>query len=284
MEPDCAEAVMDGSVRAITVVHQIGLPADIDGFRALAAKHNVFLVEDAATAFGAKYRGRFLGSHGNPTVYSLHPRKMITTGEGGLVTLFDAEWDERARRLRSAGASISDLRRHDAKGTLQQDYPEPGYNYRLTDIQAAVGIAQLRKAQRMLDMRAEQARYYDAALGEIDEVLPPYVPEYATHCYSSYCITIPKANGAIITGILEHMAECGVSCRRGIQSLCLEPYFRQQHKNDVLPHTDQAAEQTMFLPIFPGLTREQQAHVVASLKGAIARHAARGRVQAAGTK
>jgi dTDP-4-amino-4,6-dideoxygalactose transaminase len=272
MEPECAAAVLDDRVSAITVVHQIGLPADLDGFRALAQRHGVFLVEDAATAFGAKYRGRYLGSYGNPTVYSMHPRKMITTGEGGMLMLFNQEWDERARRLRSAGASISDLRRHDARGTLQQDYPEPGYNYRLTDIQAAVGVAQLRKASRMLEMRAEQARFYDSALRDIEEVLPPYVPPYATHCYSSYCITIPKGTTAIVTGILAHMAECGVSCRRGIQSLCHEPYFRDTWKDIVFPNTDAMAERTMFLPIFPGLTQKQQMQVVSALKDAVAKH------------
>ena len=272
MEPACAEAVLDDRVRTITVVHQIGLPADLDGFRALAARRGVFLVEDAATAFGAKYRGRYLGSHGNPAVYSLHARKMISTGEGGMLMLFNEEWDERARRLRSAGASISDLRRHDARGTLQQDYPEPGYDYRLTDIQAAVGVAQLRKALRMLEMRAEQARFYDDELRDIEEVLPPYVPPYATHCYSSYCITIPRGTAAIVTGILAHMAECGVSCRRGIQSLCQEPYFRDTYQNVVFPNTDAAAVRTMFLPIFPGLTQKQQMQIVAALKDAVAKH------------
>jgi perosamine synthetase len=274
MEPAYAEAVLNDEVRAITIVHQIGLPADLDGFRNLAERHRLILVEDAATAFGAKYRGRYLGSHGNPTVYSLHPRKMITTGEGGMLMHFNEEWDERVRRLRSAGASISDLNRHVAKGTLQQEYPEPGYNYRLTDIQAAVGLAQLRKALRMLEMRAEQARFYDEALRVVEEVQPPYVPPFAVPCYSSYCITIPKARTAIISEILEYMAGRGVSCRRGIQSLCKEPYFRESHKDIILPNTDAVAERTMFLPIFPGLTQKQQSQVISALTDAVAKYVA----------
>ncbi len=176
MEPAHAEAVLNDRVTAITVVHQIGLPADLDGFRALAAKHGLFVVEDAATAFGAKYRGRYLGSYGNPAIYSLHPRKMITTGEGGILMLFNEDWDERARRLRSAGASISDLQRHNARGTLQQDYPEPGYNYRLTDIQAAVGIAQLRKAERMISMRAELRATTTRRSAKSTKCCPPTFP------------------------------------------------------------------------------------------------------------
>jgi dTDP-4-amino-4,6-dideoxygalactose transaminase len=275
MEPPYAEAALTDKVRAILVVHQIGLPADLDGFHELATQHSLRIVEDASTAFGAKYRDNYVGSHGNPAVYSLHPRKIISTGEGGMLMLFNEECDERARRLRSAGASISDFSRHVAKGTLQQLYPEPGYNYRLTDIQAAVGIAQMRKAHRMLEMRTEQARFYDDALRDVEEVLPPYVPSYAGSCYSSYCITIANATSATISNLLKFMADRGISCRRGIQSLCKEPYFRESHKNVFLPNTDAVAESTMFLPIYPGLTQSQQSHVISALTAAVARHVIR---------
>ena len=267
--PASVEAVLNDDVRGIAVVHQIGLPADLDGLQELARRRGLFVVEDAATAFGAKYRDQYIGAYGNPTVFSLHPRKMITTGEGGMLMLANEEWAERSRRLRSAGASISDVRRHKAKGTLQQVYPEPGYNYRLTDIQAAIGIAQLSKAQQMVELRTQQARFYDQQLAQVGAVLPPHVPSYATSCYSSYCITIPDATEEIITAILNHMADRGISCRRGIQSLCREPYFQESHKNTFLPNTDAAAEQTLFLPIFPGLLQEQQQRVVDALTEAL---------------
>ena len=272
MNPAMAEAVLDDEVRAIAVVHQIGLPADLDGFDELAQRRGLFIVEDAATAFGAKHCGKYLGAHGNPTIFSLHPRKMITTGEGGMLMLFREDQDERARRLRSAGASISDLNRHQAKGTLQQVYPEPGYNYRLTDIQAAVGIAQMRKAERMLQMRSRQAEFYNRRLAGLEEVLTPCVPPYATHCYSSYCITVPKANHDTITNLLNHMAQQGASCRRGIQSLCREPYFAATHGHIDLPNTEAAARQTMFLPIFPGLTEQQQEVVIGALTEGVRRY------------
>ncbi|HXG08804.1 MAG TPA: DegT/DnrJ/EryC1/StrS family aminotransferase [Gemmataceae bacterium] len=271
LDPVAAEAALDDEVRAICVVHQIGLPADLDAFVALARRRGLILVEDAATAFGAKYRGRYLGGHGNPTVYSFHPRKMITTAEGGMVVLWDDGADEQARRLRSAGASISDLVRHQARGTLQQTYPEPGYNYRLTDVQAAIGLAQLRKLDRMLQLRAEQATFYNAAFARLEEVVPPYVPPEATHCYSSYCVRLPAANEGIITRILEHMAAAGISCRRGIQPLTREPYFAESHRHVDLPNTEAAAAQTLFLPIFPGLTRPQQERVVEALTEAVRR-------------
>ncbi len=275
LDPLAVEEVLGGA-RGICLVHQIGLPADVDAFQALARKRGVFLVEDAATAFGAKYRGKYLGAHGDPTVFSFHPRKMISTAEGGLVVLADPQWADRARRLRSAGADISDLNRHQAKGTLQQVYPEPGYNYRLTDVQAAIGIAQLRKLARMLEMRARQAAYYGACFAGHEEIVPPFVPDYATPCYSSYCVTLPAANHAAITAVLEYMAERGISCRRGIPSLCQEPYFRPTHAHVPLPNTDRVAETTLFLPIYPGLTEAQQCRVVEALVEAVGKHLPRG--------
>jgi len=269
------EEVMDGSVQAIALVHQIGLPADLDAFWHFARKHQLILVEDAATAFGARYRDRYLGGHGNPTAYSFHPRKMITTGEGGMVILWDEEQAERARRLRAAGASISDFVRHQAKGVLQQTYPEPGYNYRLTDLQAVIGSAQLRKLPKMLEARAYQADYYTGQLRVVDEVQPPYVPAECSHCFTSYCITIPKGSPEIISRILDDMAADGISCRRGIQPLYREPYFQESHQGMYLPNTEAAAAQTLFLPIFPGLTRLQQDRVVKTLIQAVRKHVPR---------
>jgi dTDP-4-amino-4,6-dideoxygalactose transaminase len=266
------EEAMDDSVRAIALVHQIGLPADLDAFGEFARKHQLLLIEDAATAFGAKYRSRYLGAHGNPTVFSFHPRKMITTGEGGMLILSDADQAQRARRLRSAGASISDLVRHQAKGVLQQVYPEPGFNYRLTDLQAAVGLAQLRKLPQMLEARAQQADYYSQQLRAVDEIQTPFVPSNCCHCFTSYCVTIAKGTHEIISWILDDLAAEGISCRRGIQPLYREPHFRESHRGMYLPNTEAAAAKTIFLPIFPGLTRPQQDRVVHCLIRSVRKH------------
>jgi dTDP-4-amino-4,6-dideoxygalactose transaminase len=269
LDPEAAEAAITDDIRGILLVHQIGLPADVDAFKTLAARYGLILVEDAATAFGARYKGRYLGGHGTCTGYSFHPRKIITTGEGGMLMLENEETAERARRLRSAGAHISDLVRHQARGTLQQCYPEPGYNYRLTDLQAAVGLAQLRKLAQILEQRATQAAYFCRGLAEIDEILTPYVPREMTHCWSSYCVTLPQANSGTITAVLDYLAGKGVSCRRGIQPLYREPCFAESHARMYLPHTEAAAEQTLFLPIFPGLQQEQQDRIIRALKEAV---------------
>lgn len=252
--------------KAIMMIDQIGLPADLDAMRALAKKHGLWLVDDAATAFGSKYKGKDVGGHGVPTAYSFHPRKMITTGEGGMLMTDDDAIAERARVLRSTGASVSDLVRHQAKGAVFQQYFESGYNYRMTDMQAAMGIVQLGKVDAMLAQRAEQARLYGELLASIQEVTAPFVPEYATPAWSSYCIrTTPKAKVSA-DDVVKRMAARNVSCRRGIQPLHYEPYFKETMKDLVLPETEAAARETMFLPIFPGLTADEQKTVIAALK------------------
>jgi dTDP-4-amino-4,6-dideoxygalactose transaminase len=268
LDPEDVERRLTDRTRAIMMVDQIGLPAELDAFRALAAKHGLILVDDAATALGSTYRGRPVGGHGVPTCYSFHPRKMITTGEGGMMVTDDEAWAERARVLRSTGASISDLERHRAKGALLQQYFESGYNYRMTDIQAAMGIVQLGKLPAMLEQRTAQARRYDAWIeSELgDEVSPPEVPPWATHAYSSYCIRLRPGARVSADELVRRMAERNVSCRRGIQPLHHEPYFAADTGNLVLPQTEAAANETMFLPIFPGLREAEQRQVVDALE------------------
>lgn len=253
--------------RAIMMVDQIGLPADLDAIRAVAQKHGLLLVDDAATAFGATYKGKPLGGHGVTTCYSFHPRKMITTGEGGMMMTDNDEWAERARVLRSTGASVSDLARHQAKGAIFQQYFESGYNYRMTDIHAAIGLVQLGKLDTIIAQRAAQARLYDELLARdaAAEVSPPYVPPYATHAWSSYCIRLLPAAKVSADDVVKRMAERNVSCRRGIQPLHFEPYFMETMQGLVLPETESAARETLFLPIFPGLTEDEQRTVVRAL-------------------
>jgi len=136
----------------------------------------------------------------------------------------------------------------------------------MTDIQAAIGLVQLRRLAEMLRLRAEQARYYDNHLGAMDELRCPFVPEGVNHCYSSYCIQLAPGTRRSRDEILEDLADHGISCRRGIPPLYAEPFFRQRLPNLYLPVSEEVAASTLFLPIFPGLTEEQQARVVAALK------------------
>ena len=272
LDPDDVERRITPKTRAIMMVDQIGLPADLDRFKALSAKHGLILVDDAATTFGGKYKGGYLGSHGVTTCFSFHPRKMITTGEGGMLVTDSVEQADRAKVLRSTGASVSDLVRHAAKGALFQQYFVSGYNYRMTDMQAAMGLVQLGKLPEMLRQRTEQARRYDAWIAaELGgEVLQPFVPDYATHAYSSYCITLTEKAKVAADDVVHRMAARNVSCRRGIQPLYREPYFEEHMRGLALPVTEDAARRTLFLPIFPGLLEEEQRQVMDALKLSLA--------------
>jgi perosamine synthetase len=268
LDPGDAEARITSRTRAVMMVDQIGLPADLDAFRTLSDRHGLILIEDAATALGARYKGRYPGGSGVPACFSFHPRKMITTGEGGMLVTDNDAWAERARMLRSTGASVSDLVRHQAKGTIVQEYLEAGFNYRLTDVQAAIGLVQMTRLQAIMAERKQQAALYDEALAEVDEIEPPHVPAYAEHAYSSYCIRL-RSSRLNAHELVLRLAARGVSCRHGIQPLHLEPYFRERTAGLRLPESEAAARETLFLPIFPGLAPEQLQRVVAELKTAL---------------
>jgi dTDP-4-amino-4,6-dideoxygalactose transaminase len=269
LDPEDVERRITPKTRAIMMVDQIGPPADLDRFKALASKRGLLLLDDAATALGAKYKGKYTGGHGVPCCYSFHPRKMITTGEGGMLVTDNDEWAERARVLRSTGASVSDLKRHEAKGAIFQQYFESGYNYRMTDMQAAMGLVQLGKLGAMLEQRSAQAKLYAKLFASVGEIAPPAEPEYATHCWSSYCVRTTKSAKVSADEMVRRMATRNVSCRRGIQPLHFEPYFEQQMAGLTLPETESAARETFFLPIFPGLREDEQVAVVEAVKASL---------------
>jgi dTDP-4-amino-4,6-dideoxygalactose transaminase len=269
LDAPSAESAITSRTKAILVVHQIGLPADIAAFQELARRKNLAIVEDGACSLGATYRGKRVGALGSPTCFSFHPRKMITTGEGGLIATNDEALASEARVLRSTGASSSDLERHHAKGTLVQQYEDVGYNYRMTDLQAAIGLVQMRKLDAMIAERAAQAKHYDELFRGLEEIDPPYVPADSTHAYSSYLIRL-RANCPITRDDLLHrLADGGISCRVGIQPLHHEPFYRERWGRTVMPHTEEAARNTLFLPIFPGLQPYQQNQISMAIESAI---------------
>lgn len=268
LDPESAAVAIGPATRAIVLVHQIGQPADLAAFADLCANNGLLLLEDAATALGARYRARYVGGHGRPTCFSFHPRKMIATGEGGMLMLDSAEAATRARALRATGADISDLERHHARGVLQQVYHEVGYNYRMTDIQAAIGLVQLRRLPKMLSERREQAAYYDELFDGWRELQVPRVAEGVEPCWSSYCVKLLGAAGARRDEVIVRLAAEGVSSRRGIAPLYREPCFAGRGVS-TLPGAEEVARSTLFLPIFPGLDRAEQRHVAAALYRAL---------------
>lgn len=264
LDPEKTEKKISKKTGAILLVHQIGLPADLDAFRYLAKKYRLILIQDAATSLGATYKNFRLGGDGLPTCYSFHPRKMITTGEGGMLTTNSLRLAEKARVLRSAGASISDLDRHKAKGVLVQKYSDYGYNYRMTDIQGALGLVQMKKIEKILKERNKQAKIYNKGFSKTEMVVVPFVPDDTKHAFSSYMIRI-KHKKINRDTLLKKMATFGISCRVGIQPLHLEPFYKKRFGPLQLPITEMVARDSLFLPIFPGLKKTKQQYIIDTL-------------------
>jgi perosamine synthetase len=263
---DLADALrrVTGRTRAMIPVHQVGLAADIDGFAAFSSR-GIAVIEDAACAIGATYRGRPVGSHGYTACWSFHPRKTLSMGEGGILTTDEAGWAERASQLRSFAANVSDHARHQAKGVVYEEYRELGYNYRMTDLQAAIGIEQLAKLDRLIARRKAIARIYDVAFGSIPAVQLPARPSYADHAYQSYAIRLLPDCRIDRDDMLKQLAELGISCRRGIPPIHLEPLYRSRFGALSLPVTEEVAARSIFLPIFASLEESDQQRVITSV-------------------
>ncbi len=277
MDPALIEAAITPRTRAIIPVDQIGLAADLDPILELAARHHLHVIEDAAPAIGATYRGRRVGSISPVTCFSFHPRKSITCGEGGMITTDDDALAAQARVLRSHGASISDLARHQASTVTLEEYDELGYNYRMTDIQAAVGIEQLKKLDWILEQRRALGDRYARLLSRLPGIIPPYAPAEAPHTYQSYAVKLDPAVWPSRDAVMERMLERGIATRRGVMAIHLEPYYRRRFGPVSLPVTEEATRQTILLPLYATMTESEQDLVVDALRAIICAPATGGR-------
>lgn len=266
MDPARLEAAITPRTRAIIPVDQIGLAADLDPILEIARRHHLRVVEDAAPALGATYKGRPIGAISPATCFSFHPRKSITTGEGGIITTDDAELAARARVIRSHGASISDLARHHASTVTIEAYEELGYNYRMTDIQAAMGLEQLKKFDDILARRLRLADRYNTLLADIPGVTTPYSPPEAPHTYQSYCVRLDPARTAPREEIMARLLELGIATRRGVMAIHEEPYYVRRFGRVSLPVTEAATRYTLLLPLFASMTEAEQDRVVDGLR------------------
>jgi perosamine synthetase len=249
--------------RAILPVDQIGLPCDIDAINEIAARHRVAVIDDAACAFGSRNRNRPVGSLAEITVFSLHARKVVTTGEGGMIVTNDRALAQRLRRLRHQGMSVSDFARHDASPTVFESYPEIGYNFRITDIQAAIGLAQLDRLQELLARRRAVAERYQRALAGHSFFIPPHVPAELTPNWQSYQIALRPGVPLARNTVMERLHAMGIPTRRGVMASHLEPPYRDM--GAVLPNSERLAATTVQLPMHPALTLAQQDRIVAAL-------------------
>ncbi|MBM4344647.1 MAG: DegT/DnrJ/EryC1/StrS family aminotransferase [Deltaproteobacteria bacterium] len=258
-------AVLTKRTKAVLVVHQAGMPCDLADIAA-ALPGGVAVVEDAACAIGSTYRGAPIGSHSPLVVFSFHPRKLVTCGEGGMVAVRDGALAERLRRLRQHAMTVNDVQRHQSATFLLEQYDELGWNYRMTDIQAAVGLVQLAKLPAMTERRRALAERYTAALAGVGLVLPTD-PPWGTTNYQSYCVRIPHATAASRNDILQAMLDKGVMGKRGIMAAHLEPAFAG-HPHVPLPHSEAWAADSLVLPLYHEMTASDQDQVVAALQSA----------------
>ena len=260
LDPAAAERAITPATRAIMPVHQLGLPADMDAFLAIADRHGLALVEDAACAVGATYKARPIGSLGPPACFSLHPRKVITTGEGGMIAVRDRAVADRLRRLRQHAMDVSDLARHAATDVVVETYPERGWNYRMTDMQAALGLCQLDALDEILADRRRLAERYTAALEEIEFVRPPFEPGYAKRTWQSYAVTLVPGAPVGRDELMRLLRADGVPTRRGVMAIHEEGAYAGVGAD--LPNTEAASRSSLMLPLFAGMTDAQQDHVV----------------------
>jgi dTDP-4-amino-4,6-dideoxygalactose transaminase len=265
--PETIEPRVTSATRAVLLVHQAGIPADIDAIARLCSARDIALVEDAACAIGSTLRGVPIGGHSDLVVFSFHPRKVLTTGEGGMVTTPRDDWAQRLRRLRDHGMSVSASDRHESTKPVFEQYLETAFNYRMTDIQAAVGRVQLSRLAAILVRRRALGTRYQARLADIPGLVTAQDPPHATTNYQSFWVTLPDGFPMSRDALLQAMMNEGISPRRGIMAAHLEPAYLG-HPHGPLPHTERLSRQSLILPLYPQMTEEQQDRVIAVLRRA----------------
>jgi perosamine synthetase len=264
---ETVEPVLTERTRAVLVVHQAGVPADVEPIRRGAEARGIAVVEDAACAAGSTYQGRPVGVGAPAAAWSFHPRKILTTGEGGMVTTDRADWAGRLRRLREHGMDVSAADRHRATQPVIERYLEVGFNYRMTDIQAAVGLVQLAKLDLMVQRRRSLAERYQRMLAEVPGIRTVVDPPHGTTNFQSFWVDLDDFFPVGRDELLGLLYANGVSGRRGIMATHLEPAYAA-HPRAPLPVTERITAQTLILPLYHTLTEVEQARVVAVLTAA----------------
>ncbi|HYN56238.1 MAG TPA: DegT/DnrJ/EryC1/StrS family aminotransferase [Motilibacterales bacterium] len=265
------QPLLSDRTRAVIVVHQGGMPADVAGLKRLVADRNILVFEDSACAAGSRSGGLPVGHGSDLSAWSFHPRKLLTTGEGGMITTESEEWAQSLRRLREHGMNVSAAQRHAAGSrVVLESYLEVGYNYRMTDIQAAVGMVQLGKLPEMVTRRREIVAQYRSALSGIPGLIPVTEAETSQSNFQSFWVRLDQGWPSSRNDLLQVLADRGIQARRGIMAAHLEPAYSEFADLD-LPATRALTEDSVILPIFHTMTDDEVAQVVAALAEAAAR-------------
>jgi len=252
-----AEKKITSKTKAILIVHQVGLPANIEGFRELCDKHNLVLIEDAACAAGSGYKNNKIGSHSDLVCFSFHPRKVISTGDGGMITTTKQEWADRLRLLRQHGMSVNDRVRHESSKVIFEDHVELGFNYRMTDIQAAVGIKQLEKLDWIVEERRKIGIQYNEAFKDIDFIRLPMEGPNDYFNYQSYSIYLKQNCPISRNDLMQAMLNRKIATRRGVMTTHRETAYKQYCKGLSLPVSEDAQDRSIIIPLFVPMTNEE---------------------------
>jgi dTDP-4-amino-4,6-dideoxygalactose transaminase len=300
LDPALIEPAITERTKAILCVHQVGMPCDMARIMAIASRHRLPVIEDAACAIGSEIRvgdtwERIGKPHGDIACFSFHPRKVITTGEGGMLTTRNPEWDSQIRLLRQHCMSVPDTKRHASAEVIFEGYPAVGCNYRMTDMQAAVGCEQLKRLPEIVDKRRALAERYRSLLSGIPRLGLPREPEWARSNWQSYCVRLPEGHDQ--RQLMQRMLDAGVATRRGIMCSHREGAYpsdtwscptRISANCDCiagacadLQGSERAQDTTIVLPLFPQMTADDQKQVANSLGKALDAERERTRTDAA---
>lgn len=271
------ERAITERTKAIMPVHLFGLCADMDPIMDVAKRRGLKVVEDAACAIGAYYRGRHAGTFGDAGCFSFHPRKSITTGEGGMVLTNDPRIAREIEILRDHGAEVSDLARHEGKGLLLPEYNRLGFNYRMTDLQGALGVSQMKKLPQILERKREISSRYTEAFSPLSWLRPPLVPEGYIHGFQAYvCRFVGESSAedvrpdrlmglrAMRDVLMNRLNQQGVSTRQGTHAVHALGYYRKKYGLDHwdFPNAWVAENLSIALPLYPQMTFEEQDFII----------------------
>lgn len=254
--------------KAILVVHYAGCPCDMDPILDLARRFQLKVIEDAAHALPARYKDKTVGTIGDLTCFSFYATKTLTTGEGGMVTTENPEYAERIRRLSLHGISRDAWKRYSAEGSWRYDIEEMGYKYNLTDIQAAIGLAQLAKCDAMRASRAALADHYTRELSSLDAFITPTVPRYVEHAWHLYVLEVNESALRINRDqVIEELKQRGIGASVHFIPLHLHPLYQQRfgYRAGHFPYAEACFAGALSLPLYPSLTNQEQGRVIQAL-------------------
>jgi perosamine synthetase len=273
MNPALIEPAVSPRTRAVLCVHQLGMPCDLSAILDVAARRGLPVIEDAACAIGSEllWNGgweRIGRPRGVVACFSFHPRKLVSTGDGGMLTTSDAGIDRQFRLLRQHGMSVPDTVRHASPRVIAETYPVVGYNYRMTDIQAAVGREQLKRLPVMIARRRELAARYDERLRDVAGVIAPAEPSWARSNWQSYAVRLEAAHDQ--TTVMQSMLDAGISTRRGVMNAHQEDAYRTApfRAAGTLACSERAHDTAVILPLYHQMTEQDQDRVVDALRSA----------------